>query len=98
MRRTFREIILHLFVHFIFYASAQWKNFIEINVPEGKPAPYTVYDALPLPTGRDRYSLLYAQKGDSLDKVGLFKVSPSGVITTVQPLILRERENRISMT
>ena len=82
-----------------FCASVQWKNFIEVNVPEGKPGGYKVYEQLPLPTGGDEYALFYTQKGGSLDKVGLFKVSPSGVITTVQPLIYEKgKPNEYDLT
>ena len=93
-----KAVFLILF-HVSFCKSAQWKNFIEVNVPEGKPEGYKVYEQLPLPRGGDEYALFYAQKGDSLDKVGLFKVSPSGVITTVQPLIYEKgKPNEYDLT
>ena len=93
------KVVLVVLLHLTYCASAQWKNFIEVNVPEGEPAGFKVYDGLPLPTGGDKYSLLYAQKGDSLDKIGLFKVSSSGVITTVQPLIYeRGKPNKYDLT
>ena len=91
--------VLLVLLRLMFCASAQWKNFIEVNVPEGEPAGFKVYDGLPLPTGGNKYSLLYAQKRDSLDKVGLFRVSSSGVITTVQPLIYEKgKPNKYDLT
>ena len=99
MRFSNIKAIYVILLHFKVYASAQSKNFIEVNVPEGKPGGYLVYDVLPLPTGGNEYSLLYAQKGDSLDKVGLFKVTPTGVITTVQPLIYEKgKPNEYDLT
>ena len=84
---SYIKVVFLILSHLAFYASSQWKNFIEVNVPEGKPEGYIVYDELPYPTGGNEYSLIYAQKKESLDKVGLFTVSPSGTVTTVQPLI-----------
>ena len=87
-------ILLHLACD---ASAAEWKNLIEVNVPEGQ-SDYVVYDKLPSP-GKDEYKLFYAQKGDSLDKVGLFKVSTSGVVTTVQPLIYEKgKANQYDLT
>lgn len=77
---------LVILLHLVIGTGAEWKNLIEVKVPEGKPEDYVVY-RLPFPTKGEKYMLFYAQKGDALDKVGLFKVSKIGVITTVQPLI-----------
>ena len=99
MSRYNTKVVFLILWHLSFYVSAQWKNFIDVNVPEGKPEGYIVYDRLPQPTGGDEYTLFYAQKGDSLDKVGLFKVSPSGVITTVQPVIYEKgKPNKYDLT
>ena len=99
MSRSKNKVVFLIFWHLSFYVSAQWRNLIEVNVPEGKPGGYTVYDRLPLPTGGDEYTLFFAQKGDSLDKVLLFKVSPLGVITTVQPLIYEKgKPNEYDLT
>ena len=79
-------------------ASAEWKDLIEVTVPEGQPEDYVVYK-LPFPIGDDEYTLLHAQKGDSLDTVVLFKVSPKGIITTVQPLIYEKgKANQYDLT
>ena len=99
MSRFKTKVVFLIFWHLSFYVSAQWRNLIEVNVPEGKPEGYIVYDRLPLPMGGDEYTLFYAQKGDSLDKVLLFKASPSGVITTVQPLIYEKgKPNEYDLT
>ena len=97
---TYIKVVILILLHLTFYASAQRKNFIEVNAKEGQTKqPYIVYDKLPLPTAGSEYSLFYAQKGDSLDKVGLFQVSPSGVITTVQPLIYEKgKPNEYDLT
>ncbi|XP_078377713.1 protocadherin-like protein [Oculina patagonica] len=85
--------------HLALDANAEWKNLIKVTVPEGQPKDYVVYNELPFPTGDEKYTLLYAQKGDSLDKVVLFQVSSIGVITTVQPLIYEKgKTNKYDLT
>lgn len=85
--------------HLVFDARAEWKNLIEVNVPEGKLVDPVIYNKFPYPTGDEKYTLLYAQKGDSLDKVVLFQVSDIGVITTVQPLIYEKgKANQYDLT
>lgn len=84
--------LLVILLHLAFDANAEWKNLIEVNVLEGKPEGYVVYDELPYPTGGEEYVLFY-------DKVLLFKVSKSGVITTVQPLIYEKgKANQYDIT
>ena len=85
--------------HLVLDARAEWKNLIEVNVPEGKLENPVIYSKFPYPTGDEKYTLLYAQKGDSLDKVVLFQVSDIGVITTVQPLIYEKgKANQYDLT
>lgn len=85
--------------HLALDARAGWKNFIEVNVPEGKLEDPVIYNEFPYPTGDDKYMLLSAQKGDSLDQVVLFQVSKIGVITTVQPLIYEKgKANQYDLT
>ena len=92
------------FVFFILFllptcVTTQWQTFIKVNAPEGKPEDYVVYSKFPLPATGEEYTLFYAQKGDALDKVGLFKVSPSGTITTAQPLIYEKgKPNEYDLT
>ena len=89
---------LVILLHLVIGTGAEWKNLIEVKVPEGKPEDYVVY-RLPFPTRGEKYMLFYAQKGDALDKVGLFKVSKIGVITTVQPLIYEKgKPNEYDLT
>ena len=89
---------LVILLHLVIGTGAEWKNLIEVKVPEGKPEDYVVY-RLPFPTKGEEYMLFYAQKGDALDKVGLFKVSKIGVITTVQPLIYEKgKPNEYDLT
>lgn len=89
---------LVILLHLVIGTGAEWKNLIEVKVPEGKPEDYVVY-RLPFPTKGEKYMLFYAQKGDALDKVGLFKVSKIGVITTVQPLIYEKgKPNEYDLT
>ena len=107
MRFPYFNVVL-LLLHSAFHSNAQWKNFIEVDVKEGQPEQperseqpkgYIVYDQLPYPTGGEEYSLFYAQTGDSLDKVKLFTVSPSGVVRTVQPLIYEKgKSNEYDLT
>lgn len=85
--------------HLVFNAIAEWKNLIKVNVREGKLEDPVIYNKFPLPTGNEEYTLLYAQKGDSLYEVYLFQVSEIGVITTVQPLIYeRGKANQYDLT
>ena len=92
------------FVFFILFllptcVTTQWQTFIKVNALEGKPEDYVVYSKFPLPATGEEYTLFYAQKGDALDKVGLFKVSPSGIITTAQPLIYEKgKPNEYDLT
>ncbi|XP_068670922.1 protocadherin-like protein [Montipora foliosa] len=79
--------------------TAQWKTFLEVDAPEGQPEGFIVYNKFPQPTAGEVYVLFYAQKGDSLDKVGLFKVSPSGIVTTAQKLIYEKgKANKYDLT
>ena len=96
MNPHFVKAVFFVLSHLVSYVSAEWKNFIEVNVPEGGRAG-KIYDGLPLLTNGNKYLLLYAQKVDSFDKVGLFKVSPFGVITTVQPLIYEKGKPNLSL-
>ena len=78
---------------------AEWRNFIEVSVPEDKHEGYIVYNGLPRPAKGKKYSLVYAQRADSLEKVALFKVSASGLVTAVQPLSFdKGRPNRFDLT
>jgi len=107
MRFPYFKVVL-LLLHSAFHSNAQWKNFIEVDVQEGQPEQpeqseqpkgYIVYDQLPYPTGGEEYSLFNAQTGDSLDKVKLFTVSPSGVVRTFQPLIYEKgKSNEYDLT
>ena len=91
--------VLLILSHLAFNAIAEWKNLIEVNVPEGKLEDPVIYDEFPYPTGDEKYTLLYAQKGDSLYEVVLFQVSDIGVITTVQPLIYEKgKANQYDLT
>jgi len=85
--------------HLALDARAEWKNLIKVNVPEGKLEDPVIYNEFPYPTGDEKYTLLYAQKGDSLYEVVLFQVSDIGVITTVQPLIYEKgKANQYDLT
>ena len=85
--------------HIALVTGAEWRNFIEVSVPEDKHEGYIVYNGLPRPAKGKKYSLVYAQGADSLEKVALFEVSASGLVTAVQPLSFdKGRPNRFDLT
>lgn len=72
-----------ILLYLVFDVRVEWKNFIEVNVLEGKLVDFVIYNKFFYLIGDEKYMLLYVQKGDLFDKVVLFQVFDIGVIIIV---------------